>query len=120
MQNAKRLYREFRFNTRLPAHLFTTEQENCELYKDSTVLVQGVIDCLIENEDGSLRLVDYKTDRLTTEELENEEKARLKLSAKHSLQLSYYALAVEKIFGKKPEKIEIYSLPLGKTLSCLG
>ena len=116
MQKAKNLYREFRFNTRLPASLFTADEEKRALYEDSTVLVQGVIDCLIENEDGSLRLVDYKTDRLTKEELSDESLAKAKLSEKHSLQLSYYALAVEKIFSKRPDKIEVYSLPLGKTV----
>ena len=119
MQRAKRLYREFRFNTRLPASLFTADEEKRKLYNDSCVLVQGVIDCLIENEDGTLRLVDYKTDRLTKEELSDVKKAQKKLSEKHSLQLSYYALAVEKIFGKRPEAIEIYSLALGQTLLCL-
>ena len=116
MEKAKNLYREFRFNTRLPAELFATKDENKKLYEGHTVLVQGVIDCLIENADGTLRLVDYKTDRLTKEELENEELARKKLSDAHSLQLSYYALAVEEIFGKKPTRVEVYSLPLGKTV----
>ena len=117
MKNAKRLYREFRFNTELPAELFTDEKEKKELYREHSVLVQGVIDCLIENEDGSFRLIDYKTDRLTKEELCDEELARKKLAGAHSLQLSYYALAVEKIFGKAPHKVEVYSLPLGKTVS---
>ena len=117
MQSAKNLYREFRFNTKLPAFLFTSDEEKKEKYKGHYVLVQGVIDCLIENEDGSLRLIDYKTDRLTKEELADEKLAAKKLSVAHSLQLSYYALAVEKIFGKKPEKTEVYSLPLGKTVS---
>ena len=117
MKKAKNLHREFRFNTRLPAELFTTDEEKREKYKGHFVLVQGVIDCLIENEDGSYRLVDYKTDRLTREELCDEALAQKKLSEAHSLQLSYYALAVEKIFGKRPERIEVYSLPLGKTVS---
>ncbi len=117
MKNAKRLYREFRFNTRLPAELFTDDESRRELYRGKFVLVQGVIDCLIENGDGSLRLVDYKTDRLSEKELSDEALAEKKLYEKHSLQLSYYALAVEKIFGKFPERVEVYSLPLGKTVS---
>lgn len=117
MQSAKKLYREFRFNTRLPAELFTRDEEKQKLYKGHFVLVQGVIDCLIENADGSLRLIDYKTDRLTKEELADERLAQKKLSDSHSLQLSYYALAIEKIFGKKPDRVEVYSLPLGKTVN---
>ena len=52
----------------------------------------------------------------SAQELADESLAQKKLSESHSLQLSYYALAVEKIFGKKPEKVEVYSLPLGKTV----
>lgn len=116
MMRAKCLYREFRFNSTFPASLFTTDEEKRELYKGKTVLVQGVIDCLIEYEDGSFGLFDYKTDRLTPEELSDERLAEEKLRKKHSLQLSYYALAVEKIFGKLPSRVEVYSLPLGRTV----
>ena len=116
MRNAKKLYREFRFNTRLPAEYFAENEEKKALYRGHFVLVQGVIDCLIENEDGSLRLIDYKTDRLTEEELEDESLAKETLNKKHSQQLSYYALAVEKIFGKRPDRVEVYSMPLGKTV----
>ncbi len=116
MQSARAVYREFRFNTRLPASIFTLDANKKELLKNQTVLVQGVIDCLIENPDGTLRLIDYKTDRLTAEEMADVSLAQKKLSEKHSLQLSYYALAVEKIFGKKPTRVEVYSLPLGKTV----
>ena len=78
--------------------------------------MQGVIDCLYEDEDGELHLIDYKTDRLTREERANKELARKKMCEKHSLQLSYYAKAVELMFGKYPKTIEVYSLPLGETL----
>ena len=116
MKNAKKLYREFRFNTRLPAEYFAESDKSRSLYKGHTVLVQGVIDCLIENDDGTLRLIDYKTDRLTKEELVDESLAKETLNRKHAQQLSYYALAVERIFGKRPEQVEVYSLPLGKTV----
>lgn len=117
MKNAKKLYREFRFNTAFPAEMFTEDEEKRESYKGKTVLVQGVIDCLIEYEDGSLGLFDYKTDRLTKEELADRQLAEKKLRDSHSLQLSYYALAVEKIFGKAPRTVEVYSLPLGDTVN---
>ena len=116
MLEAKRLYREFRFNVKLPARDFATDAELKSLYKTESVLVQGVIDCLYEDEDGELHLIDYKTDRLTKEERENKELARAKMYEKHSLQLSYYAKAVELMFGKYPKTIEVYSLPLGETL----
>ena len=66
--------------------------------------------------DGSISLYDYKTDRLTREELSDPALAEAKLREKHSLQLSYYALAVEKMFGKKPARVEVYSMALGSTV----
>ena len=116
MLAAKKLYREFRFNVKLPAEDFTTDEEQKKLLVGEHILVQGVIDCLYEDKDGDYHLIDYKTDRLTPEERENRELARAKLRAKHSLQLSYYAKAVELMFGKYPKTIEVYSLPLGDTL----
>jgi hypothetical protein len=41
---------------------------------------------------------------------------RTKLAERHAQQLSYYAQALEAICGKRPDKILIYSLPLGKAL----
>lgn len=116
MQGAKELYREFRFSVKLPASLFTANDEKKELLSDETILLQGVIDCLIKDADGRIHLVDYKTDRLTKDELSSKEAAAKKLSDKHSLQLSYYARAVEKIFGKSPDTVSVYSLPLGDTI----
>lgn len=110
------LYREFRFNVKLPAAGFTQDEELRELYKGEHVLVQGVIDCLYEDEDGDLHLIDYKTDRLTREELADRALAEAKMREKHSLQLSYYAEAVKLMFGKYPKTVEVYSLPLGDTL----
>lgn len=116
MLSAAKIYREFRFNVKLPAADFTTEEELKKLYENEEILVQGVIDCLYVDGDGEYHLVDYKTDRLTPEERESPDLARKALFDKHSLQLSYYAKAVEKIFGRYPSTIEVYSLHLGDTL----
>ena len=114
MKNAKNLYRELRFNVNLPAALFTEDEERRMLYEGHTVLVQGVIDCIIEYEDGSFGLYDYKTDRLSPEERADEQLAAETLRRKHSQQLGYYALAVKEMFGKLPTRVEVYSLALGK------
>ena len=116
MLGAKKLWRELRFNVRLDAAMFTSDEELKEAYSGSDVLVQGVIDCLYEDENGDLHLVDYKTDRLTKAELSDRELASEKLYSAHSLQLGYYAEAVERMMGKRPVSIEVYSLPLGDTV----
>ena len=119
MRSASDLYRELRFNVKLPASDFTGDEEQKKLYENEKILVQGVIDCLYVDSDGEYHLVDYKTDRLTPEERADRDLAREKLYKKHSLQLSYYAKAVELIFGKYPKTVEVYSLPLGQTLDVM-
>ena len=117
MRSAKKIHRELRFNVYLPAASFTTEEEKLLAYKDKQILVQGVIDCIIERSDGGITLCDYKTDRLTKEELCDRSLAEQKLRDKHSMQLGLYSMAIEQIFGKAPDRVEIYSLPLGDTVS---
>ncbi len=117
MLAAKNIWRELRFNTRLPADMLTTDEETREKLRGSEILVQGVIDCLYEDEDGNLHLVDYKTDRLTWEERKNPALAEARLYKSHSLQLSYYAEAVERMMGKRPVTVEVYSLHLGRCVS---
>ena len=116
MKKAKNLYRELRFSVMLPASLFTENPERKELYRDSELLLQGVIDCIIEDADGNLHVIDYKTDRLTREEMLDRSLAEEKLRKSHFQQLRYYALAVEKIFGKAPTTVRVYSLMLGDTV----
>lgn len=116
MKSAKKVYREFRFNTCLPARYFNFEKEILEKITDEEILVQGVMDCILEDGNGELHLVDYKTDRLTKEDLADICIASKKLNAAHAAQLSCYALAIEKIFGKKPKTVRVYSLPLGNTV----
>ena len=119
MLSASRIWRELRFNTRLPATDFTTDVDRKKQLESEHILVQGVIDCLYEDSLGNLHLVDYKTDRLTREERENPELAEARLRLSHSLQLSYYAMAVEKMFGKRPVSVDVYSLHLGRAVSVM-
>ncbi len=116
MLGAKKIHRELRFNLRFPAWRFTKEEQKRESYAEKKVLVQGVIDCIVELDDGSLLLIDYKTDRLTKKELSNRALAVEKLTRSHASQLSYYRMAVREMFGKEPSSVAVYSLPLGDTV----
>lgn len=112
--SAADIWREFRFHVRLPADRFTAEPPLKEALKGEYVLVQGVIDCLFRDASGRLCLLDYKTDRLTRAELSDPALAARKLIGRHALQLGYYADAVERIFGTRPSRVGIYSLPAGR------
>lgn len=74
---------------------------------DSTtekVILQGIIDAFIMEEDGII-LVDYKTDRVKDgEELRN----------RYQKQIDLYSEALEQILGKKVKRRVLYSFSLGK------
>lgn len=117
LSEAKKVYREQRFNILLSAKDFTEDEEYARLIENEKLLVQGVIDLFFEDKNGNLVLCDYKTDYLTPDELKNKELAKKKLSSAHSRQLSYYSAALEEICGKRPNKVLIYSLPLGDSVA---
>ena len=116
---ARRVLREFRFNLLLPASMLT-EDDSLKASLDESgecVTAQGVFDCVFEEADGSLVLLDYKTDYMTAFELQNRSFGRKKLRERHSLQLYYYAEAVKRIFGRAPSEVYLYSLALGEAVS---
>jgi ATP-dependent helicase/nuclease subunit A len=69
-------------------------------YCSDTVLLQGVIDCCFEEEDG-LVLLDYKTDYVAPG-------GTAEIKERYRLQLDYYAAALERITGKKVREKYIY------------
>ena len=102
MKNSPSLMREKRFNVLLPAKEL--------LGSEGKVLVQGVIDAWFEEEDGTVTVVDFKTDRVKPD---NGERVLLE---RHGEQLRLYALAVEQLTEKKVGKRLIFSFCLGKAI----
>jgi ATP-dependent helicase/nuclease subunit A len=110
---AQKLYREQRFNVFLDAKDFTSSPEFSQEIDGERLLVQGVIDLFFIDAQGKLVLCDYKTDRLTREELKDGELARKTLTERHGEQLGYYSLALERIMGRRPDRVCIFSLHAG-------
>ena len=106
MRSAKWIKREFRFNIMLPASDFSED----ERLKGERVLVQGVTDCIMEDENGEIILIDYKTDSVT------EKNYRQLLLQRHSDQLKYYKRACELMLERKVDRVLIYSVPLARTV----
>ncbi len=119
MLGARNLFRELRFNVMLPARNFISPDngERIQAVGDERILVQGVIDCIIEDTDGELHVIDYKTDRIPKDKdgkpVPFPEDALLE---RHKNQLTYYRDAVKNMFGKEPKTVGIFSLALGKTI----
>ncbi len=106
MLRAEKKLREFKFSVLCDAekvfHASAGEQ----------VLLQGVVDCCIE-ENGALTIIDYKTDNVRTPE-DIAERSRL-----YTGQLAAYADALERIYGLPVKECVLYFITAGKAVSVI-
>ncbi len=101
MKNAKYIWKEMPFSILLPARSF---YEHCE--DGEKIFLQGVMDCLLETQDG-LIIIDYKTDHTMTEE---------ELKHHYKIQLQVYGEAAEKLLQKPVTHLYLWSFTLGKEI----
>lgn len=116
IQTAKELYREQQFSLFVPLEELTQNRELANALAGQELFVQGSIDLLLVGEDGRIELYDYKTDHITDEEQNDPALLKKHLQDRHGNQLEIYARAVEKLFGKRPDRISIFSLSIGKII----
>lgn len=102
--NADKLYREQRFM--LDVRAGDIYPELSDTAKDQTVIVQGAVDCMFE-EDDHIVIIDFKTDRTTDEAF---------LLQHYAEQLKTYSVAAEKMLGKPVRECYIYALHMSKTI----
>jgi len=93
---AKKVYKEVPF----------VLKEKVEEISDSKILIQGIIDMYLEDEDDNIILLDWKTDKLKEVEIIN----------KYKVQLELYKKALEKSLKKKVAETYIYSFHLNKSI----
>ncbi len=110
-KKAKETHREIRFNIRLLASDFTSEPEKKTALENECVYVQGIIDCLIQTQDGYY-LLDYKTDSFSKKALENPKEVADILRERHEKQLRYYQLATKQLTGEPLKGAYLYSFAL--------
>ena len=99
---AKRLEREFKFTLLVPAADYYPEAEGLS----DEVLLQGVVDCWFEEEDGSITVVDFKTDRISQSTLD----ARVE---EYRSQLAVYTRALGEVMGRKVGKCYLWFFAIG-------
>jgi len=75
---------------------------------DEPVLIQGVVDCLFEDE-GGLVLLDYKTDRIRGDGWDA-------AAERHRFQLELYAEAVGRILGRKIGECHVFFFDGGRSV----
>jgi len=103
VMEAEKLYREFKFSLLVPA-----EDYSYGSAPGDEILLQGVVDCCFE-EGGALHVIDFKTDNVTEETLE--EKKRL-----YAPQLNAYGHAMERITGLPAASRIIWFFALDKAV----
>ncbi len=95
MRKAKSILREFKFSI----------MDDCGRYDKAlsgeSVLVQGVIDCALIEDDGIV-LIDFKTDQITKDDLQ-------KVADRYASQVRVYADAIARIY-QMPVKQKILYL----------
>lgn len=97
-KNGHKIYREFSFYTEIsPIETDNTLPRDIENEK---VRLQGIIDCFFY-EGEKLILLDYKTDYVTEDNLDE-------IKEKYKIQLRYYKEALEKITGDKVSQCYLY------------
>lgn len=101
---AGQIRREFKFSVTVPAADYYPEVQD----EQETVLLQGVIDCLSEFDDGFV-LVDFKTDRIGRS-------AAPARAEEYRSQLDAYQTAVECIFGKPVTRRALYFFATHSTI----
>ena len=116
--SAKEVIREQRFNILLPSSDFSKDEEFIRT-TDEPLAVQGVIDLILVNESGDVSVYDYKTDRLSRKEKADNDLRAKKLMSLHAEQLGYYMIAAERLFGKKPVRVAVYSTAAAKTVDMI-
>ncbi|SEN08804.1 helicase-exonuclease AddAB subunit AddA [Paenibacillus sp. OV219] len=76
--------------------------------EEEPILIQGVIDCLFEDEQG-LVLLDYKTDRIQMKQWEQ-------AAERHRFQLTLYAEAIESVIGRKINECYVFFFDGGRAV----
>ena len=106
MLEAKAVLREIPFTLGLPGHLVHREIPSSG---EEIVVVQGVIDCLLEEEDG-LVLIDYKTNYV------KDEADLVRITEEYQGQMNLYSLAVESSLKKKVKEKYLYLFSVGRDI----
>ena len=104
MRRVAAMEREYRFTVLMDAR----DYDGMSVGGDE-ILLQGVVDCWFETPDG-LTVVDFKTDRVFTEE-ELTERAEL-----YRGQLSAYTLALERVLERPVTRRVLYFLSVGRAV----
>lgn len=105
MRESGNYQREFKFSVLIPAGEYFPEAADMP---EENVLLQGVVDCMYETNDGIV-IVDFKTDRVRP----GQESAR---AARYQPQLAAYRRAVQEVFDRPVQECVLFFLQTGSAV----
>lgn len=100
---AEQLYRELPFT-------FSLKDD-----EGDSQIIQGIVDCLFEDEDGNWILLDYKTDKILPS-FRQEEQLKEEMTTRYGVQLRIYKQAVESILNINIRETILYLFNIEKEL----
>ncbi len=104
MESSQTLLREHRFMAALP--VTQIDPSIPKEFEQETTVVQGIVDCMFE-ENGGFTVVDYKTDRVKTPE---------ELVKRYEQQLTLYAKILKESSGIQVKELLLYSFHLSQAI----
>ena len=110
--HADRIWRELPFSMAIQANELSDKWNQAE----ESILVQGIIDCLFE-ENGQLVLLDYKTDRIDHLVKGGSKELQRVLENRYRTQMALYTRAVEQILKRPLSEAYLYFFDGGRLLA---
>ncbi|RCX09891.1 DNA helicase/exodeoxyribonuclease V subunit A [Anaerobacterium chartisolvens] len=107
MRKSAQINREVPFNIEISCRQVYKELSE-QLCGDETILLQGVIDCWFEEDEGMV-LLDYKTDYVPEGGIEL-------IKERYRTQINYYTAALEKLTGREVKEKYIYLFSTGEVI----
>ena len=101
-RSAPRMEREFKFSLLVPAARYFPQAE-----EGAEILLQGVADCWFQNPDGTVTVVDFKTDAVT-------EDTAAGRAEDYRPQLTAYAEALTQVLGAEVKRKVLWFFRLGR------
>lgn len=104
LRRAKKILREYRFTLLMDA----AEYDPAVAAGDS-ILLQGIVDCCFESADGTLTVVDFKTDRVSGDRLQDR-------AEHYRPQLEAYSAALTRVLEQRVTRKILYFLDAGEAV----
>ena len=102
---SKRMEREFKFTMLVPAGEYYPQAADT----DERIMLQGVVDCWFEEADGTITVVDFKTDRVSAATVAERAEG-------YRSQLEVYTKALAEIMDKQVAKRYLWFFALGEPI----